>query len=221
MTSSVRTFAHPHSVFCDRRPNNHCSPSRSPPLHRPCCCALGWTSCSAAAWRVMCVYVFALRASGPPTQCVPPSADATPSSRMWKPRQRLFSKKNAEYMLKFESSEDVWNTRVESLLCTPPPTKIKLFISNLPFSNSEHEPSRRPPYPFTPSRGLMCSAQRRMHFMSDITEKGIARGLCKPGCSGNDLLLLLLKKEHTTSFHRKYRGLWIPWSFWLQYCFCV
>lgn len=69
----------------------------------------------------------------------PQRLTATPSSRMWKPRQRLVSKTCESCAQNFESSEDVWklfySACVESLLCKRAPPKstyLSLIVSMSP-----------------------------------------------------------------------------------------
>lgn len=76
--SPVHTFAHPHSVFCERRPNNHWSSIQMSPDTAAAATALQdgarWpTSMTETTcwWDAGCVFsVFALRACGLTSQCL-------------------------------------------------------------------------------------------------------------------------------------------------------
>lgn len=236
VTSSVHIFAHPHSVFCDHRPNNHCTPSWSPQtlLLRSRTDLFFSSSVSSECddrlivWVVVFLYDCSQGLWAAWSVCVHSSvADSHTVLQNVKTKTKAFQQEvwimcrilRSVRMFETCSTVHAWNP------CYAKHTPLKSTNLSLtsPFSNREHELFHRPPYLFTSSRCLMCSVQTGV-FSSDITEKGIALGLCKPGCSSNNLLLMLFKTQLASRASTRSCGFPFYFDFSIVFacrCFCL
>lgn len=180
MTSSVHTFAHPHSVFCDCRPNNHCTPTplTPSPLTRPLHSGMDvfFSGGGGASSWVVCSSMFALRASGLPGQCVstPSAADShNVLQNVKNQHKRLFSAKTCESYAEFLRAVRMFEScSLQGCAWNPcyakhTPLKSTHLSLTCPSSHREHEPLYRPPYLFTPSRCSMYSVHRGMDCISE------------------------------------------------------
>lgn len=182
--TSVHRFAHPHSVFCDHRPNNHCTPSWPPWPH---CCAPRWTFSSAAVcplsvttdWWVW-VVCFSQGVWAAWSVCVCSSvADSHTVLHNVKTKTKAFQQevwimcRTGRSVRMFETCSTVhaWNP------CYAKHTSLKSTILSLtsPFSNCEHEPSHRPPHLFTSSSCLLYRLDRGC--CCQTSERGTALGV--------------------------------------------